>query len=149
MVVGGASQQDRRMANEELPPAPDSDPRFDVLPEDYPGGAKAYDHDYIRALEWRDREQHRIGLGLTEEEYLQRERYFKLRTQVSKMVEKLAQETGHDGRTISLWLVKGHGFPWRDDCEYSDLKRMKKFLADPANRSEAHFIEPATPRRRP
>jgi hypothetical protein len=70
------------MRPDELPPEPQRDPRFKVSPRDYPGGDVAYWRDYDAASEWRTREEFRLELGLTEAEYVERERYYALKKEV-------------------------------------------------------------------
>jgi hypothetical protein len=77
------------------------------------------------------------------------DQYYAHRTEVQRAVERLADEVDSDGRTISLWLVKEHEFPWRNDCDLEDLQRMLAFLADPANRAAARSVPPVGPRRSP
>lgn len=127
---------------EPLPIDPYDDPRFDVA--DYPGGEEARERDYAAAQEEYERARHRHALAGRFGEHSQ---YYAHRTEVNRAVEALAEETGHDGRTIALWLVKDHGFPWREACELEDLQRMLAFLGDARNRVEARSITPAPPRR--
>ncbi|GAA4737547.1 hypothetical protein [Actinomycetospora chibensis] len=119
------------MANGELPLHPSNDPRFAGIPSQYPGGQDAYWRDYGVAAVWHGRESTRIELGLSEEEYQQRLRYFDLKKEVNRIVTALETSSGLDGRTISRWLVFEQGFPWRNACTYEDLQRLKDFLTDP------------------
>ncbi|MGW4586374.1 hypothetical protein ACWEKJ_03495 [Amycolatopsis thermoflava] len=128
-----------------LPPEPYDDPRFEIGRE-YPGGVEARARDYEAANDEYERIWHLHALA---GRFGKHDQYYAHRTEVHRAVEGLAEEVGHDTRTISLWLVKEHGFPWRDDCELKDLQQMLAFLADPANRAEARSIPPAPPPRRP
>ncbi|WP_133116465.1 hypothetical protein [Amycolatopsis antarctica] len=125
------------------PVDPFDDPRFD-LTRPYPGGDAARERDYEAAQEEYERADHQYALAGGHGEHRQ---YYAHRTEVSRAVDALAEETRHHGRTISLWLVLDHGFPWRDACDLADLQRILAFLADPKNRNEAMFIAEAPPRR--
>ncbi|MGW6699778.1 hypothetical protein [Nocardia sp. NPDC055049] len=128
-----------------LPVEPMDNPRFD-LSREYPGGSKARDRDYELACVEHERILHlhayagRLG---------KREQYYAHRKEVNRAVQALAEEAGQDGRTISLWLVRNHGFPWRNNCELEDLQRMLAFLADPENRAAARSVPSARPRMQP
>ena len=129
---------------------PDDDPRFAGSPNDYPGGRDAYWGDWDAANLAIGHESLMKTLDPAERRaYRRRQATYALRREVTNMVKALAREVGHDSRTISIWLVKQHGFPWRQQCDRSDLYRLRQFLLDPEVRAEAATIEPAPPRRLP
>ena len=93
------------------------------------------------------REERRIAMGLTETEMCQREAYFRLKKEVHILSTEVAQSVILDSRSYSLWLVKVKGFPWRDECKWKDLKRLKRYLMSPEAREEAASITQAPPPR--
>ncbi|WP_194814259.1 hypothetical protein [Nocardia sp. XZ_19_385] len=143
---GPASGRER--TSEQLAPLPNNpydDPRFD-LSRRYPGGPKARERDYEIACEEYERIWHLHALA---GRFGKHDQYYAHRTEVHRAVEDLAHEVGLDGRTISLWLVREHSFPWRDNCELEDLQRLLAFLAAPPNRLAARRIPKADPRHTP
>src|SRR5207249_2211381 len=70
------------------------------------------------------REQHRMAMGLTDEQMREREAYYRLRSRVDKASKAMADAAGVNHRTFSLWLVRVKGFPWRRDCTIDDLRRL-------------------------
>jgi hypothetical protein len=128
-----------------LPIDPFEDPRFTALDE-YPGGDEAHERDYEAACEEYERISHLHALA---GRFGKHRQYYAHRKEVNRALIGLEEEAGHDGRTLALWLVLDHGFPWRDECELEDLQRILAFLADPKNREEACSMPPACPRRMP
>ena len=93
------------MAPDALPPLapqPYGDPRF-ALASEYHGGDDACDRDYEAACEEYERIRHLHALA---GRFGEHDQYYAHRTEVQRAVERLADEVGSDGRTISLWLVK-------------------------------------------
>jgi hypothetical protein len=94
------------------------------------------------------REEQRIVMRLTETEMCQREAYFKLKKEVHVLATRVAESVVLDSRSYSLWLVQVKGFPWRDECKWKDLKRLKRYLLSPEAREEVAAITQAPPPRR-
>jgi len=96
------------------------------------------------------REERRIEMGLTETEMCQREAYYRLKKEVHILATDVAKSVTLDTRSYSLWLVQVKGFPWRNQCKWKDLKKLKRYLMSPEAREEAAATTAGPPpRRRP
>lgn len=129
--------QDGSVRREDFPPHPEKGRWFKVVPSDYPGGEAAYWRDYDAASEWRTREEFCLEMGLTDAEYVERERYYALKKEINALAVELAQQTGQETRHVNSWLVHEHGFPWRNECSTDDLERMREFLNEWLRRDES------------
>ena len=82
------------MANGELPLHPRDDPRYAGIPWQYPGGQDAYWRDYDATAVWHAREASRIEMGLSEEEYVRRKRFYDLKKEVNRIAEEVERRPG-------------------------------------------------------
>ena len=78
---------------------------------------------------------------------IKREAYYKLKKEVHLLTTEVARSVVLDTRSYSLWLVQVKGFPWRDQCKWKDLKKLKRYLMSPEAREEAASITQAPPPR--
>jgi hypothetical protein len=120
----------------EGPPHPKEMSKFQVAYPDYPGGEEAYWQDFkAAAKEWN--RQHEFDDVENLDEWAEWQAYYSLRRRVQDACEHLADAARIDRRNLSHWLVKAKGFPWRDDCDFGELRRLLDFVQDPATVTEA------------
>jgi hypothetical protein len=102
---------------------------FDEFPGGWPGWRRAFKRaaaEYVQLMpDWH------YLYGQPPGHYAHQQLYYMVKSRVNAAAHRVADEAGVEHRDLSLWLVKQHGFPWRQACTMRDLLRLLDFLCLP------------------
>lgn len=121
-----------------VPTPPLDEARFDLDYTQYPGGESAYWRDFKAASKTYF---HRLGHGDCDspeaQQYAEEQARYALKARVNDVAQRVADAAEVSHRNFSHWLVKAKGFPWRNDCDFDQLRELLTFLEQSATVEEA------------
>lgn len=113
------------MVDDYPPDDPQNDLPFLVRFGEYPGGSDQYWRDYGRALRRYFRAHDwEYEPGESPATEVKHHTYYALRSRAYDLTIVVADAARSTRQSVAIWLVNQHGFPWRNDCDEADLRRI-------------------------
>ncbi|MCK2245215.1 MULTISPECIES: hypothetical protein [unclassified Crossiella] len=109
---------------------PQGEARFAVAYPDYPGGEAAYWKDFAAAAATYYTTEELEGRR-SPEQYAEEQARYALKRRVDEIAHQVADAAGISYHDLCHWLVKDQGFPWRNDCDFGQLRTLLEFLQAP------------------
>ncbi|MDN5855426.1 MAG: hypothetical protein L0K86_21790 [Actinomycetia bacterium] len=119
------------------PEHPREDPALHVPFHDIPGGWPCWRRAFKKSAATfydcclaNDPDYHGASYK-TAGHYAHTQLYYEVKRRVNVAARALAERVGVSHRNLSIWLVKEHNYPWRQDCSIDDLRDLLDFLSGP------------------